>query len=96
MASVLEPETTLEAHVQSPVEHVQTLQTSVAQCLERYFSLLDGQDPANLYGLVLEQMEIPLLKAVLKYTRGNQCKAAILLGISRGTLRKKMQKYGID
>jgi len=35
------------------------------------------------------------LKAVLEYTKGNQSKAAILLGLSRGTLRKKMKKFGL-
>ena len=75
---------------------VQSMRDSVEHLLDRYFSQLDGQDPANLYKMVLAEMEIPLLKKVLGYTRNNQCKAAIILGISRGTLRKKIKMYNID
>ena len=72
------------------------LRGSVEVALQHYFTQLGGHDPANLYNMVLEEIEIPLLKAVLKYTRGNQCKAAIVLGISRGTLRKKIHQYNLD
>lgn len=73
----------------------QTMRESVEHLLDRYFAQLDGEDPANLYKMVLAEMEIPLLKKVLAYTRGNQCKAAIILGISRGTLRKKIKMYDV-
>lgn len=73
-----------------------SLRTYVEQALQRYFARLDGHNPANVYNMVLEEMEIPLLKAVLRYTRGNQVKAATILGISRGTLRKKMKQYHLD
>ena len=73
-----------------------TMRTSVESLLDRYFALLDGEDPKNLYKMILAEMEIPLLKKVLTFTRGNQCKAAIYLGISRGTLRKKIAQYHID
>lgn len=76
-------------------QNVQSMRDSVEQLLDRYFAQLDGEDPANLYKMVLAEMEIPLLKKVLAYTRGNQCKAAIILGISRGTLRKKIKQYNI-
>ncbi|MDF1654770.1 MAG: DNA-binding transcriptional regulator Fis [Coxiellaceae bacterium] len=87
--------------VEAPVaattsQSVQSMRDSVENLLDRYFSQLDGEDPANLYKMVLAEMEIPLLKKVLEYTRGNQCKAAIILGISRGTLRKKIKQYNID
>jgi Fis family transcriptional regulator, factor for inversion stimulation protein len=80
----------------APAAKVQSMRESVEHLLDRYFSQLDGQDPANLYKMVLAEMEIPLLKKVLTYTRNNQCKAAIILGISRGTLRKKIKMYNID
>lgn len=103
MTGTLEAEVMTEAEVATtaapatPLEPKHYgLRNSVESALKAYFSQLDGQDPANLYSLVLEEMEVPLLRAVLKYTRGNQCKAAILLGISRGTLRKKIQKYRLD
>lgn len=73
----------------------QPLGASVRQSLQQYFAQLDGQTPSNLYGLVLAQVEKPLIEMVLQLTNGNQSKAAIILGISRGTLRKKMAIYGL-
>lgn len=74
----------------------QPLRESVERALENYFAHLDGQPVNNLYDMVLSEIEIPLLETVMGNTRGNQSKAARLLGISRGTLRKKLKKYGID
>ena len=71
------------------------LRDSVSQSVEQYFKNLDGAPAGNLYNLVLDEVEEPLLKAVLGYTKGNQSKAAIILGLSRGTLRKKMKKFGL-
>ena len=73
-----------------------SLQESVSQSLQQYITTLDGQTPANLYSLVLAEVEKPLLEMVLKLTNGNQSKAAIILGISRGTLRKKMAMYDLS
>lgn len=73
----------------------QPLHDSVRQALESYFSQLKGQAPTNLYELVLAEVEVPLLEAVMEYTKGNQSRAAILLGLSRGTLRKKLKIYGM-
>lgn len=73
-----------------------SLQESVNQSLQQYITKLDGQTPANLYSLVLAEVEKPLIEMVLKLTNGNQSKAAIILGISRGTLRKKMAIYNLS
>ncbi len=73
-----------------------SLRTSIQQAMQQYFAKLDGADPANLYEMFLEEVEKPLLEMVLQFTRGNQSRAAIVLGISRGTLRKKMKMYGLD
>ena len=54
------------------------------------------QGSANLYGLVIALVEKPLLRAVLRETRGNQVRAAQILGINRNTLRKKLTEHGID
>jgi Fis family transcriptional regulator len=70
------------------------LRDSVRESLRQYFIRLEGQQPANLYELVLAEIESPLLEMVLQYTGQNQSTAARLLDISRGTLRKKMQLYG--
>lgn len=73
----------------------QPLHDSVRQALESYFVQLKGQAPNNLYELVLAEVEVPLIEAVMEFTRGNQSRAAILLGLSRGTLRKKLKIYGM-
>src|ERR1700757_1424407 len=73
----------------------QPLHDSVRQALESYFSQLKGQVPNNLYEMVLSEVEMPLMEAVMEYTKGNQSRAAILLGLSRGTLRKKLKIYGM-
>jgi Fis family transcriptional regulator len=72
------------------------LREAVACAVQRYLNELDGQMTTDLYALVLSQVEPPLLSAVLNYTRGNQTRAAQLLGLNRGTLRKKLQQYGIS
>ncbi|MDP1573575.1 MAG: DNA-binding transcriptional regulator Fis [Coxiellaceae bacterium] len=76
--------------------NVMSLQESVSYALQQYFAKLDGQTPANLYELVLAEVEKPLIEMVLKLTNENQSKAAIMLGISRGTLRKKMALYNLN
>ncbi len=72
------------------------LRESVKKALENYLLHLDGQYPINLYGLVLEEIEAPLLDVVMKLTKNNQSKAAKLLGLSRGTLRKKLKQYHLE
>ncbi|MCI5763074.1 DNA-binding transcriptional regulator Fis [Actinobacillus porcinus] len=71
------------------------LRDSVKQALRNYLSQLDGQDVTELYELVLAEVEHPMLDMVMQYTRGNQTRAALMLGVNRGTLRKKLKKYGM-
>ena len=73
----------------------QTLCDSVAQALANYFTHLDGQMVTDVYQMVLSEVEAPLLEAVMQYTRENQTKASILLGLNRGTLRKKLKQYDL-
>lgn len=70
-----------------------SLRGQIKTMLEDYFRDLDGHQPAELYQMVLQEVEQPLLESVLNYTRGNQSKAAELLGLNRGTLRKKLKQY---
>ncbi|RUO76843.1 DNA-binding transcriptional regulator Fis [Pseudidiomarina taiwanensis] len=72
------------------------LRDSVKQAIHSFLKQLDGQDPEELYELVLAEVEAPLLEEVMTYTRGNQTRAATMLGINRGTLRKKLKKYGMN
>lgn len=64
----------------------------VSEAVANYFEHLDGDMPSNLYQMVLEQVELPLLQKVMAYVGDNQSKAAIILGLSRGTLRKKLKE----
>ena len=63
--------------------------------LDDYFKSLNGDRPGDLYDLVIGEVERPLFKAVLDYTQGNQSQAAGILGINRGTLRKKLRTYSL-
>jgi two-component system nitrogen regulation response regulator GlnG len=56
----------------------------------------DDLPPAGLYGRILKEIERPLLSVTLAATRGNQIKAAGLLGLNRNTLRKKMKDHEIE
>jgi Fis family transcriptional regulator len=72
-----------------------SLRHSVELAVGNYFAQLDGQIVTDVYDLVLQEVEAPLLEAVLKYTRNNQTLAATVLGLNRGTLRKKLKRYGL-
>ena len=62
----------------------------------RYFETLNGHKPAHLYELVMREVEEPLFKVVMSHVQGNQSRAATILGINRGTLRKKLKEFGIS
>ena len=72
------------------------LGSAVQTALMCYFQDLDGHAPGNLYDMVLSEVERPLFETVMRHTRGNQSKAAKILGINRSTLRKKLEQYGIE
>ena len=86
--------------------HVAVIQTRRADDLpfsahvkiavEHYLSQLNGHDPNGLYTMVISEVEKPLLESVLEHSGHNQSKAAKMLGISRSTLRNKIQHYGIS
>ena len=80
----------------SPAKETRALAGHVRESLELYFDELNGQAPSELYALVLSEIEQPLLEVVMAETRGNISKAAAFLGLNRATLRKKLQKYGIN
>jgi Fis family transcriptional regulator len=69
------------------------LRTQTAAALDQYFINLNGDHPGHLYEMVLREVEEPLFRAVLDYVDGNQSRAAEVLGINRGTLRKKLREY---
>jgi len=71
------------------------LRQHTEEALQLYFRTLNGDRPGELYDLVLGEVEEPLFRAVMDYTDGNQSQAAGILGINRGTLRKKLKTYSL-
>lgn len=94
MTSTLDEAATMISEISANVSN-QSLRNSVRESLRQYFIRLEGQTPANLYEMVLAEVELPMLEMVLQYTGQNQSKAAKILGLSRGTLRKKMAQYDL-
>ena len=72
------------------------LRECVRDALSQYFRQLEGYDARDLFNLVMSEVELPLLESVMEYTRGNVTRAATILGINRGTLRKKLRHYNLD
>lgn len=72
------------------------LRDSVKASVSKYLKTLKEEEINTLYDLVLAEVEAPLLEEVMAYTRGNQTKAAEMMGINRGTLRKKLKQYGMN
>lgn len=67
-----------------------TVYDCVRSSLERYFSDLDGTEPANLHDMLVKAVELPLLQVVMEQAQQNQSRAAQWLGLNRNTLRKKL------
>ena len=72
-----------------------SLHQHTEDALTTYFESLNGDRPGDLYDLVIGEVERPLFKAVMDYTQGNQSQAAGILGLNRGTLRKKLRYYSL-
>ena len=74
----------------------ESLGQAVERHIEAYFAAHgDHLPPAGLYERVVHEVERPLLAIALGATRGNQIKAAEMLGINRNTLRKKLRVLDI-
>jgi len=77
-------------------EQNNSLETLIANKLQASLAQMDVNELDNLYDMVLQQMERPLIQIVLEKTRGNQVRTAEILGINRNTLRKKITTLGIE
>jgi len=71
------------------------LRECVREAVDAYFADLDGHPCRGLYRMVMSEVEVPLLEAVMRHSQGNQSIAAGLLGMNRGTLRKKLKEYDL-
>jgi two-component system, NtrC family, nitrogen regulation response regulator GlnG len=81
----------------APTSDDLTIGQAAEHFLQRYFSSFDGElPPPGLYQRILAEVEYPLVLASMTATRGNQIKAAELLGLNRNTLRKKIRELGVN
>ena len=69
---------------------------AVSIAVQRYLNALGEGTVTNVYDLVIEQVDVALLHTVMPYFHNNQVRAAKALGLSRGTLRKKLRQYFDD
>ncbi|MEE3044562.1 MAG: nitrogen regulation protein NR(I) [Pseudomonadota bacterium] len=81
----------------APSAEPQSLSESIERHVREYFDAHEEDLPSNgLYDRILREMERPLLNVTLEATRGNQVKAAEVLGLNRNTLRKKIRDLGLE
>ena len=73
----------------------QPIRRSVTSAIELFLHDMNGHEVNDLYHVVLSEVEPAILDVVMNYVEGNQTEAAEMLGISRGTLRKKLKLYGL-
>ena len=73
----------------------QPIRRSVQSALELYLGDLNGHEVNDIYHVVMNEVEPAILDVVMNHVQGNQTHAAELLGINRGTLRKKLKQYGL-
>jgi len=63
--------------------------------VKEYLQLLGDQDPSYLYRQIIDEVEKPLLEALMEHTNGNQSRTATYLGINRATLRSKLKRHSL-
>ncbi len=93
-AMTLAESTNTDALTEAP----RPLRESAHEAISYFLAEIDtpaGQPYTEIYDMVMSQVEEPLLRAVMTFTQGNQSRASEMLGLNRGTLRKKLYRYGI-
>ena len=76
-------------------EHPIPLRENVKSAIRRYLEDMGNSQPESLYRTLLAEVEPPLIEEVLRYTQGNQSRTAQILGMTRNTLRTKLNRYRI-
>ena len=90
--NVIETQATTHNATQG-LKQEQGLQDLLYSLVTRFLAENKTKSIDDLYDMILSEVEPPLLQAVMEKRRGNQLQAAKMLGISRGTIRKKLQRY---
>ncbi len=76
-------------------DHPIPLRQNVQAAIRRYLEDMGHSQPECLYRTLMAEVEPPLIEEVLRYTQGNQSRTAKILGMTRNTLRSKLQRYDI-
>jgi Fis family transcriptional regulator len=71
------------------------LRQNVQEAIRRYLEDMGHSQPECLYRVLMAEVEPPLIEEVLRYTQGNQSQTAKILGMTRNTLRAKLNRYDI-
>ena len=71
------------------------LRQNVQSAIRRYLQDMGKSQPEGLYRVLMAEVEPPLIEEVLRYTHGNQSRTAKILGMTRNTLRAKLNRYDI-
>ncbi|MBN3859643.1 Fis family transcriptional regulator [Neisseriaceae bacterium PsAf] len=73
---------------------------TIGQCIQDnmiiYFDELEGEEPTGVYDMVISQVEKSLIDFILEKCNGNQTKTAKMLGISRNSLRVRIEKHNLN
>lgn len=72
-----------------------SLSETAHRTLQDYLDTLGDQEPANVYRIVLDEVERPMLEVIMRKARGNQSKAAEWMGLNRATLRTKLKRHNL-
>ncbi len=71
------------------------LRQHITDAVSQYLKDMGNTPPDNLYQVLIAEVEKPMIETVLEHTNGNQSRAAELLGLTRGTLRNRIRRYGL-
>lgn len=77
------------------IYNIHTLQEQVNSITKKYLEDIDGCSDADVYHKIIHSVEESIFKTIMDFTNGNQKSASLLSGISRNTLRTKLEKYKI-
>ncbi|MEN1727200.1 MAG: helix-turn-helix domain-containing protein [Pseudomonadota bacterium] len=72
-----------------------SLNDLVGKVVKQYLEDMGSTPPDNLHEFIIREVERPLIQTVLNHVDGNQSRAAKILGITRATLRNRIQRYGL-
>ncbi len=77
-------------------EQEEKIKTPLEESINGLSDILIHSKNKDIYKVIIESIERPLIEKVLERTFGNQYKAAKILGINRNTLHSKIKKFNID